>query len=48
LLPAFFTYFRPRWHPWQRDNSHEIERWMRDNAPRYVEPSAQPTPSNAA
>ena len=44
LLPAFFTFFRPRWHPWQHDNSHEIARWLSDNG-RYVEaegPSTKP------
>lgn len=35
LLPTFFTFFRPRWHPWQTDNSSEISRWVRDN-PQYV------------
>jgi predicted metal-dependent hydrolase len=31
LLPSFFTFFRPRWHPWQTDNSAEISRWVREN-----------------
>jgi len=32
LLPSFFTFFRPRFHPWKTDNSAEIGRWMRDNS----------------
>jgi predicted metal-dependent hydrolase len=32
LLPKFLTFFRPRWHPWQSDNSQEIGRWLRENS----------------
>jgi uncharacterized protein len=32
LLPAFFAYLNPWFHPWKVDNSHEIARWLRDNS----------------
>lgn len=32
LLPGFFAYLSPRFHPWKSDNSHEIARWLRDNS----------------
>jgi predicted metal-dependent hydrolase len=35
LLPAFFSFFRPRFHPWQTDNSAEIASWLRANQ-QYV------------
>lgn len=41
LLPAFFSYFSPRWHPWKDDNSAQIARWLKDNE-QYLEPRAQP------
>jgi predicted metal-dependent hydrolase len=31
LLPAFFTFFRPSFHPWKRDDSAEIARWYEAN-----------------
>jgi uncharacterized protein len=35
LWPAFFAYFKPRFHPWQRDDSAQIARWEAENA-RYI------------
>jgi predicted metal-dependent hydrolase len=35
LLPAFFAFFRPRFHPWKDDNSAEIQSWLNANQ-RYV------------
>ena len=35
LLPAFFTFFRPRFHPWKEDNSAEIASWVQANQ-RYI------------
>ena len=35
LLPAFFAFFHPRFHPWKEDNSAEIGNWLREN-PSYV------------
>jgi predicted metal-dependent hydrolase len=40
LLPAFFRYFSPKWHPWQEDNSAQIKQWEHDNT-RYLETRAQ-------
>jgi len=31
LVPAFFDYLRPRFHPWQHDNSADLRRWEADN-----------------
>ena len=31
LLPAFFVFFRPSFHPWKRDDSAEIARWLDAN-----------------
>lgn len=47
LLPAFFTFFRPRWHPWKEDNSHEIVSWLRDNQ-RYVRAESATKPPSLA
>ena len=35
LWPAFFHYFRPSFHPWQRDDSAEIAKWEAQNQ-RYI------------
>lgn len=32
LLPAFFGYLSPRFHPWKNDNSGDIARWKAENA----------------
>ena len=37
LVPAFFAYLSPKWHPWQEDNSQEIAKWAQHNE-CYVEP----------
>jgi predicted metal-dependent hydrolase len=37
LVPAFFAYLSPKWHPWQEDNSQEIAKWVQHNQ-CYVEP----------
>jgi predicted metal-dependent hydrolase len=47
LLPAFFEYLSPRFHPWKQDNSAAIVSWLATNQ-SYVEPSASREPSNAA
>jgi predicted metal-dependent hydrolase len=47
LLPAFFEYLSPRFHPWKRDNSASIVSWLATNQ-SYVEPRASREPSNAA
>ena len=41
LLPAFFAYFNPRFHPWRGANGDEIAQWQAQNA-RYIKdaPSA--------
>jgi uncharacterized protein len=31
LLPGFFAFFRPRFHPWKEDNSAEIANWLSAN-----------------
>jgi len=36
LLPAFFGFFRPSFHPWKRDDSAEIARWYEANR-EYVQ-----------
>jgi predicted metal-dependent hydrolase len=45
LLPAFFVYFSPRFHPWKKDNSHEIQSWLDQNQAYLVKPRE---PSTAA
>jgi predicted metal-dependent hydrolase len=35
LLPAFFSFFSPRFHPWRGVSGADIGRWARDNQ-RYV------------
>jgi uncharacterized protein len=40
LLPAFFSYFSPRWYPWQDDNSDQIASWLNENE-QYLEPRAR-------
>jgi uncharacterized protein len=35
LVPAFFAYLRPRFHPWKTDNSHHIRAWEQSNA-QYI------------
>jgi predicted metal-dependent hydrolase len=35
LLPSFFAYFRPRFHPWQENNAHRIREWEAGNQ-QYV------------
>jgi predicted metal-dependent hydrolase len=47
LLPAFFEYLSPRFHPWKQDNSASIVSWLATNQ-SYLEPSASREPSNAA
>jgi uncharacterized protein len=36
MLPAFFAYFRPSYHPWVDDDSKLIEQWQAGNR-RYIE-----------
>jgi predicted metal-dependent hydrolase len=33
LVPGYLDYFRPGFHPWQRDDRELLERWKRDEAP---------------
>ncbi|MET0282825.1 MAG: metal-dependent hydrolase [Polyangiales bacterium] len=35
MLPTFFSYFRPRFHPWQGLDGEDIARWQAENA-RYI------------
>lgn len=36
MLPRFFAYFRPGFHPWRYDDSSLANAWLADNA-RYIE-----------
>lgn len=36
LLPAFFAYFKPGFHPWQATDGAVIARWQADNE-RYIQ-----------
>ncbi|MFL1486303.1 metal-dependent hydrolase [Marinobacter sp. LN3S78] len=27
MLPQYLSYFRPRFHPWDRDNRYQVQRW---------------------
>ena len=36
MLPRFFAYFRPGFHPWRYDDSALANGWLTDNA-RYIE-----------
>jgi uncharacterized protein len=47
LLPAFFEYFSPRWHPWQQDNSSEIARWERENQQYLAKREVPAAPATA-
>lgn len=31
MLPTFFDYFRPRFHPWQHNNSQDLRNWEAQN-----------------
>ncbi len=31
LLPTFFEFFKPRFHPWKQDNSKQIAEWQANN-----------------
>jgi predicted metal-dependent hydrolase len=37
LLPAFFEFLSPSFHPWKRDDSAEIARWQQHNH-AYIQP----------
>jgi uncharacterized protein len=43
MLPAFFAYFRPSYHPWQVDDSELIAGWQRQNAQYIVSTSRDAT-----
>jgi predicted metal-dependent hydrolase len=50
LMPSFFAFFKPGFHPWKRDDSPDIARWLSANA-QYVQsgkgggtPSVAPLP----
>ena len=47
MVPSFFAYFRPNFHPWNTDDSQLIQDWLRSNA-RYIEASADQKPAAAA
>ncbi len=50
MLPAFFAYFRPGFHPWKADTSQHIRDWEAANG-QYVlrrEPAEPAEPSAAA
>lgn len=36
LLPAFFSYLNPRFHPWSGHDAADIARWQAENA-RYIQ-----------
>jgi len=42
LLPTFFGYFSPSWHPWQEDNSGDIGRWEQNNQSYLESPKPRP------
>ncbi len=42
LVPAFFAYLSPRFHPWKEDNSHHIREWEASNT-QYRAPRANAT-----
>jgi len=29
MLPEYFTFFRPNYHPWEKDNSLAINYWKK-------------------
>ncbi|MCB9656530.1 MAG: metal-dependent hydrolase [Sandaracinaceae bacterium] len=35
VLPGWFDYLRPNFHPWDRDDRHLLERWKREWAPSF-------------
>lgn len=35
MLGDYFSYYRPGFHPWQHDNRALLERWKREELPRY-------------
>lgn len=35
VLPGWFDYLRPNFHPWDRDDRHLLDRWKRDWAPAF-------------
>jgi uncharacterized protein len=48
LLPAFFTFLNPRFHPWKQDNSQDVSDWVAHNQ-QYVETrGSNAEPSTAA
>jgi predicted metal-dependent hydrolase len=47
LLPAFFEFFSPRWHPWRQDNSAAITTWTQENE-AYVQSGERSARSRTA
>jgi uncharacterized protein len=41
LLPSFFRYLSPRFHPWQQDNSESIAAWLAENEQYLVKPRVE-------
>jgi len=35
MLPQYFRYYRPGFHPWQHDNRALIEQWKRSDEALY-------------
>ena len=35
VLPGWFDYLRPNFHPWDRDDRDVLERWKREWAPSF-------------
>jgi predicted metal-dependent hydrolase len=49
LLPTYFSYFRPSFHPWDHDNRELLYKWRLEieHAPEYGRPAPVPEPSHA-
>ena len=45
LLPAFFAFLKPRFHPWKLDSSRHIAGWLAANQ-HYIQTQGT-TPSTA-
>lgn len=44
LMPSFFVFFKPGFHPWKRDDSPEIARWLAANG-QYIQSAKGSGPS---
>jgi len=49
MLPQFFAYFRPNYHPWDMDNSHLVDQWQATNSQHILnEPLPAPGGNGAS